>query len=183
MKFLSVLLTMMLAMPAFAAPKVVLIHGEQYYGSEESIPTLAKQLTEKFGYETTVLTSPEGSRALPDLDSLKEADLLVLYIRLRDVSESQLKSLNAYLESGKPAIALRTTSHGLAKNPGWFVPHFGGHFKSHTGQKKRCEGIVPGDVRDHPILQGCRARFRRERMGSTIPCHCPKEQQLLSLVK
>ncbi len=154
-----------------AAPKVVLIHGEQYYGSEKSMPALATQLTEKFGYETTVLTSPQGSRSLPNLDALKDADLLVLYIRLREASEDQLAQIDAYLNAGKPAIALRTTSHGIANQPGWFVRHFGGHFKTHTGQKKDCQALVAIEAKDHPILAGLPSRFDAGKDGiyHTLP--------------
>jgi|TARA_B100001093_G_C26658005_1_gene940519 hypothetical protein len=77
------LTTVALLSPAVSSPKVLFIHGEQYYGSEKTIPIFAKQLSEKFGYEITVLTSPKGNRALPNLSTLEEADLPVLYIRLR----------------------------------------------------------------------------------------------------
>ncbi len=160
-----------LATLAMAAPKVVLIHGEQYYGSDVSIPRFAQELTESFGYETEVLISPEGSRALPDLGTLEAADLLVLYIRLRDASEDSLAQLNAYLEAGKPAVALRTSSHGIAGQPGWFVPHFGGHFKTHTGQKRACLAFAPKSVWDHPILEGVPHRFSAGKDGiyHTLP--------------
>ena len=156
---------------AMATPKVVLIHGEQYYGSEKTVPAFAKQLTEKFGYETTVLASAPGSRALPNLSALQDADLLVLYIRLREASDTQLEQLNTYLASGKPAIALRTTSHGIAGKPGWFVPHFGGHFKTHTGQKKACRAFVATEAQEHPILAGLPKRFSAGKDGiyHTLP--------------
>ncbi|MCH1506499.1 MAG: DUF1592 domain-containing protein [Verrucomicrobiales bacterium] len=169
---LSFLLPFLLTIPvAMAAPKVVLIHGEQYYGSEKSVPALATLLTEKFGYGTTILTSPPDSRALPDLSSLQDADLLVLYIRLRDATKKQLAQLNAYLDAGKPAVALRTTSHGIADQSGWFVSHFGGHFKSHTGQKEACRALVATEVQSHPILAGVPKRFSAGKDGiyHTLP--------------
>ncbi|MGY8688456.1 MAG: hypothetical protein ACKVHP_12085, partial [Verrucomicrobiales bacterium] len=153
------LATLSLVTAAAGAPKVVLIHGEQYDGSEKSMPALAKQLRDQFGYDTEVLTSPDGSRALPNLDSLADADLLILYIRLREATDDQVSALNAYLESGKPAIALRTTSHGLSELPGWFVPHFGGHFKTHTGQKEANQAFVPLEAKSHPILAGVLPTF------------------------
>ena len=79
--------------------------------------------------------------------------------------------LQEYFDSGKPAIALRTTSHGMwpMDKKDWFVPFFGGHYKGHAGNEEGTTTIVDGDQLDHPILRGVpKFRFWNDRAGRCL---------------
>ena len=151
--------TAALAVQTAAAPSVVVIHGEPEYGSARTMPELAAALASQFGWETTVLTSPEGTKKLPDLSPLSSADLLILFIRFREATEEQRAQLKAYFGAGKPAVAFRTTSHAFWGDKGWFVPFFGGHYKGHAPNEAGTTAVVPADAVNHPILKGVAGAF------------------------
>ncbi|MEM7384354.1 MAG: family 16 glycoside hydrolase [Verrucomicrobiota bacterium] len=130
------------------------------------MPKLANSLNEKYGWDTTVLTSPPGTRELPDLAPLATADLLVLFIRFREATDEQMAQLHNYFQSGKPAIAFRTTSHGFRNHKGWFVPLFGGHYQSHPGHGEGTTVMVPGEMVDSPLLKGVKGMFHLEYGGT-----------------
>ena len=148
------------------APKVFVIHGEPEYGSARTMPALARRLQENLGFETTVLTSPAGTTDLPDLKSLEEADLLILFIRFRQATDKQFEQLKAYFDSGKPAVAFRTTSHAFWEDKGWFVPFFGGHYKSHADNRQGTTCVIPTEARPHPIMDGVEGEFHMAHGGT-----------------
>ncbi|WP_373399948.1 ThuA domain-containing protein [Algoriphagus halophilus] len=165
---------------------VVLISGDDEYRSEESMPMMAKILSETYGFNTTVLFPiepetgdivPSYQKNIPGLEHLQDADLVIMLIRFRDLPMDQMKQLEDYFKSGKPFIALRTSTHPFAvkdqnspyfkwnwnsKVPGWeggfgqqivgetWVAHHGIHKSEGT------RALVDGVDRDadHPILRG-----------------------------
>jgi hypothetical protein len=165
---------------------VVLISGDDEYRSEESLPMMAKILSEHYGFNTTVLFAiepetgnvvPSYQNNIPGLEHLKKADLVIMLIRFRDLPGDQMKHLEDYFKSGKPLIALRTSTHPFAvkdknspyfkwswnsKVPGWeggfgqqivgetWVAHHGIHKSEGT------RALIDGVDRDtdHPILRG-----------------------------
>ena len=104
---------------------VVLVAGDDgEYHSEEALPQLAKILAVRHGFKCTVLFSinpadgtidPHAKSNIPGLEALKDADLLVLFVRWRDLPDGQMKMLADYIESGRPIMAIRTGTH-----PFWF---------------------------------------------------------------
>ena len=157
---ICILLLFIMALTAVtAAPTAVIIHGEDEYGSDRTMPALAKELETRLGYETTVLTSPEDTRDLPNLESLEQADLLILFLRFREATEAQMGQLQAYFDAGKPAIAFRTTSHAFWDEKGWFPPIFGGHYKGHGGNQEGTTVVVPASALEHPIVKNVAHRF------------------------
>ena len=102
---------------------IVLVAGDDEYRSEESMPMLAKILSSRFGFKTTVLFPIEPSSGdvvpnyqnnLPGLEQLETADLLILLIRFRELPDEQAHHLERYLLAGKPIIGLRTSTHAFA---------------------------------------------------------------------
>jgi hypothetical protein len=138
---------------------IVLIAGDDgEYHSEEALPALAKILSLRHGFTCTVLFSinpsdgtidPREKRNIPGLEALQTADLLVLFIRWRDLPDDQMKFLVDYVESGRPIISLRTGTHPFA-------------FKtSKTYEKWSWNSTVPG-------LEG---GFGRHVLGETWVAH------------
>jgi len=102
--------------------KIVLISGDEEYRSEESLPMLAKILTQKHGFETFVLFAinpankqidPEYQKNIPGLENLQNADLMIIASRFRELPDEQMKFIDDYLKSGKPVIGLRTATHAF----------------------------------------------------------------------
>lgn len=100
---------------------IVLVAGDDAeYHSEEALPALAKILAVRHGFTCTVLFSmnpndgtidPRAKRNIPGLEALRTADLLILFIRWRDLPDEQMRYFVDYFESGRPIIALRTGTH------------------------------------------------------------------------
>src|SRR5690606_23376227 len=111
--------------------KIVLIAGDEEYRSEEALPMLAKILSQKHGFDATVLFSvdpekgyidPNNQKNIPGTEALADADLLILSTRFRDLPAEQTKPLTAFLNAGKPVIGLRTATHAFAgemEDGGW----------------------------------------------------------------
>lgn len=165
--------------------RVVLIAGDDEYRSEESMPLLAHILAERHGFDCTVLfaTDPQTGAVdhgrkdnIPGLEALRHADLLVLFTRFRCLPDARMKYIADYLDSGKPVVGLRTSTHAFAYPtdspspyakyawnnkksdfPGGFgrqvlgqtwVNHWGGHGSQST------RGMFAPDAASHPILKG-----------------------------
>lgn len=162
---------------------VVLIAGDDgEYHSEETLPQLAKILAVHHGFHCTVVfpldpdgtIDPHQNRDLEGLEALRRADLLVLFMRWRDLPDGQMKMLIDYVQSGRPIIAIRTGTHPFqlrtsatyqqwswdSKVSGWeggfgrkvlgetWVAHHGQHGKQST------RAWFAPDAADSPILRG-----------------------------
>jgi type 1 glutamine amidotransferase len=152
-------------------PHVVFIAGEEEYASHWTLPKIADDLERRFNIRSTVIHSwrsgahdydMPGEVEIPEyeeiknLEIIKDADLVVMHIRFRLPPPEQLQIFQDYFDSGKPAIAFRTTSHGMwaADQKDWFVPFFGGHYKGHMPNSEGTTTIVPAEQLNHPILRG-----------------------------
>ena len=160
---------------------VVLIAAEQEYRSEQSMPMLAKILSQHHGFDCTVLfcvndqglvdpTLPAPFKdkskrhRIPGLKHLANADCLIWSSRFMQLSDDQMKHFHDYFDSGKPLIALRTANHGFSGGKSYQVGDrnvdlrelLGGVFMGHHGGWKResTRGIVVEENKDHPILRG-----------------------------
>ncbi len=163
--------------------RIVLVSGDEEYRSEESLPQLAKILSERHGFECTVLFAidpadgtirPDRTDNIPGLEALDSADLLILLTRFRDLPDGQMKHIVDYIESGKPVIGLRTATHAFQLNASktytrydWRDKSTGGfgrlvlgetwinHHGNHDVQSTR--GIIAPGEEGHPILRGIRS--------------------------
>src|SRR5262245_20838691 len=115
---------------------IVLVSGDEEYRSEEALPQLAKILAKHHGFKCTVLfavdpkdgtINPNVITNIPGLEALKTADLLVLFIRWRDLPDEQMKHLVDYIESGKPIVGLRTATHAFNQKSKTYAKY---HWKS-----------------------------------------------------
>ena len=189
---------------------IVLIAADQEYRSEQSMPMLAGILSKHHGFDCTVLfgqnekgevdpTMPvypkKGeedafkSHDIPGLEHLASADLVIFLTRLLTLPEEQQEQIVAYLDSGKPIIALRTANHGFRgalpyKIDGKQV-HFGrdilgGTFMGHHGRwhADSTRGTVVEELKDHPIVTGVEDIwgpsdvYRTYKEGTGLPEGC-----------
>lgn len=100
--------------------KIVFVTGDEEYRSEESMPMLAEIMAKKHGFNTTVLfaidretgeINPDQTDNIPGLEQLRDADLMVLFIRWRNLPDEQTKEIIDYTMTGKPVLAIRTATH------------------------------------------------------------------------
>jgi Trehalose utilisation len=160
---------------------IVLVSGDEEYRSEEALPQLAKILAKYHGFRCTVLfaidpkegtINPNVNNNIPGLEKLKDADLMVIFTRFRNLPDDQMKYVVDYVESGKPIVALRTATHAfnLSKSskyakyswqnrdwPGGFGKQvLGETWVSHHGHhgKESTRGILNPQMKTHPILRG-----------------------------
>lgn len=162
--------------------KVVLIAADDEYRSEELIPALAKILAVHHGFDCTVLFAvnqktgeidPGTKDNIPGIEQLDDADLMVLFARFRALPDDQMAHFMDYVESGRPIVALRTSTHafnyGRSDSPyakysfnsrkprGGFgrlvlgetwINHYGHH------QVESTRGLPAEGMEGHPILKG-----------------------------
>lgn len=182
-------------------PHVVFLAGEEEYGSHWTLPKIADDLERRFNVRATVLHSwrsgvgdydMPGEVIIPEYDEIKnleiirEADLLVMHIRFRIPPPEQYDLLREYFDSGKPAIAFRTTSHAFwpADKKDWFVPFFGGHYKGHMPSSDGTTTLVPAEQLEHPILRGVpKMNWMNDIMGIYVTAPLNETTRILMMGK
>jgi type 1 glutamine amidotransferase len=180
------------------APSIVFVTGDHEYSSERTMPLLAAALETNFGFHTTVLyaTEPGGKRnesyekSIPGLEALKTADLAVFYLRWRKLPKEQMDLIQQYLDSGKPLMGFRTTSHGFFYPPndplvawnsfGEFAlgtpPGWGASGHTHFGHLSSTDVSYAPGAADNPILQGVKTNFHvRSWLYRVLPKYPPKD--------
>ncbi|MEN9652411.1 MAG: hypothetical protein RL303_131 [Verrucomicrobiota bacterium] len=139
-----------LEFPAAAGPgagkHVVLLAGDEEYRSEESMPMLARILSERHGFKCTVLFShdkgvinPNNAASLGKPEALDSADALVLGLRFRKWNQETLAKFDAAVKRGVPIVATRTSTHafnGIPKES----PYAGYNWGSQGGFGKKVLG-------------------------------------------
>ena len=169
---------------------IVLLSGDEEYRSEETMPQLGKILSTHHGFKCTVLfaidkktgeINPNTTDNIPGMEALEKADLVIMALRFRNLPDEQMKYFVDYVESGRPLIGMRTSTHAFNfdkkgtsayKKYTWtnddkdyakgfgrqvlgetWVNHHGAHGKQAT------RGVPAEGMKDHPILRGCEDIF------------------------
>ncbi|MBS1790737.1 MAG: ThuA domain-containing protein [Acidobacteria bacterium] len=182
-----------------AAPKrphVVFVSGDHEYGSEETFPIIAAELEKNYGMQTTVLKSYPDENAeenIPGLDILPKADLAVFFLRWRRLPLEQIEYIRKYLNSGKPVVAFRTTTHAfnypkghpmevwnsfapdyLGGPPGWGNGHY------HYGHRSSTDVRINPGAETDPTLMGVDGKFHvRSWLYHVLPYPPSDAKQLL----
>jgi type 1 glutamine amidotransferase len=153
--------------------KVVLVAGDEEYRSEETCPMLAKILSQKYGFDCTVLFSinPEGGYVDPNFQkntpgcaALDDADLLIIGTRFRQLPDEQIAHFEKFLNAGKPVIGFRTATHaftGSAKSGDFKWSEFGlkilgEKWVSHHGEHKSegTRSVIEEVNKEYVVLHG-----------------------------
>lgn len=166
---------------AGAGKHVVLIAAEESYRSEESMPRLARILSERHGLKCSVLfaidkdgtINPAVKDNIPGLEALATADLLVAFFRWRELPDEQMKRI---LDYTGPIVGIRNGTHPFryakdskspyakwtwdSKDPagGWGREVLGETWVSHYG-KNLVESTRCDAVGEHAILKGVAKSF------------------------
>lgn len=158
-------------------PHVVFVTGDCEYRSEISMPLIAKILETRHGMKCTVCYAtddttgeirPKNLKNIKGLEALQTADLVVFYMRFRQLPDDQLKQITDYIETvapGRPVVGLRTTTHAFRYpsgpntkwNDGFGREVFGQKWISHHGHDSSTRVFVT--VKDHPVTRGLAPEF------------------------
>jgi Domain of Unknown Function (DUF1080)/Trehalose utilisation len=166
---------------------IVFIAAEESYRSELSMPLMARILS-RHGFKCTVLfgidpqtgnIDPRINNNIPGLEQLGTADLLVAFLRWRELPDDQMKHIIDYTDSGRPIIGIRNATHpfrytkhkdspyakfdSASQDPpgGWGRMVLGETWVSHYGknlvESTRCDVI--NFAASHPIFRGVHRSF------------------------
>jgi hypothetical protein len=163
---------------------IVLVSGDEEYRSEEALPLMAKILAKHHGFKCIVLfaidketgeINPNVLDNIPGLEALETADLMVLFTRMRELPDEQMKYIIDYTNSGKPIIGIRTATHAFryrknkdsiyAKYGNGAEGYEGGYGRQVLGEKwvahhgdhgdESTRGVIAKGMEDNPIVNGC----------------------------
>ena len=163
---------------------IVFLTGDEEYRGEEAAPMLARILSQRHGFRTTVLFSidkekgvidPNTKNNIPGLEALDTADMAVLMLRFRELPDDRMKHIVDFVKAGKPIMAVRTSTHAFAYTtlkerspyakwdwqssawPGGFGQQIVGEtWVRHHGDHgtESTRGIINPEEAAHPILRG-----------------------------
>ncbi len=97
-------------------PYVVFVAGDHEYSGEVTMPIFAQALEKDYGFTTKVLSAfpnQNSEKNIPNLAELAKADMVVFFLRWRQLPDSQLVHIENYLKSGKPVLGFRTSTHAF----------------------------------------------------------------------
>lgn len=166
-----------------AGKHIVWLAGDEEYRSEESLPALARIMARHYGFKCSVFFTIDPGTGFIDpdrstaagLSALKDADLLVVFLRFRDFPDAEMQHIADYLERGGPVVGFRTATHAfqIRRPDAKFLkytwnnkdPEFTGGFGrqilgetwvSHygTNHKQSSALVLAPDQAAHPILRG-----------------------------
>jgi len=168
-------------------PHVVFVTGDCEYRSEISMPMIARILEAKHNMKCTIIyavddgtgkRNPKYRKNIVGLEALKDADLAVFFLRFRQLPDDQLEMVLNYVNSGRPILGLRTSTHAFRYEAGPNVKWndtfgrevFGQKWITHHGHDSSTNVHVA--VKDHPITRGIDARFHcRSWLYHVVPLH------------
>jgi len=151
---------------------VVFLTGDEEYRSEEGLPMLAKILSQRHGFNCTVLfpvnnqgeIDPNNQKSLTHPEALDAADAIVMLLRFRNYPDDVMKHFVDAFQRGIPVIALRTSTHAFQFEGQTAYGSYnkfgeevlGEEWVTHWGRHKQeaTRGIIEPSSRNLEILRG-----------------------------
>ncbi len=144
-------------------PHIAFVIAEDEYETQETLPAFARDHLGGHFRTSFIFGSDTRRNDIPGLEALDDADILFLSVRRRALPEKQLARIRRFVDSGKPLVALRTSSHAFALRgkppqaehalwPEFDSEVLGGSYHGHHGSKKNTFARVLPDAAGHPIV-------------------------------
>jgi len=143
----------------------VVVMAEEGYGTSDTLPAFAlRNLGPDFRL-TFVFANPKNRNDIPGIEILRDADVAIWAIRRRPLPLKQMQVFKDYVASGKPLVAIRTTSHGFHLSQGKVGPGLvewpefdrdvlGGSYAGDHNNSTETVVDFATEVEGHPILMG-----------------------------
>jgi len=171
--------------PAADKPHAVFVIGTPHYNPASTMPPLAKQL-EGFGFRTSIISTdynPEKNEdGIAGLEKLQEADVAIFFLRFLTLPEEQLQHILDYLETGKPVVGFRTSSHAFIYPEGHPLEKWNNDFgKRAIGTQYFIHGVSDTQVsvtkagKSHEILTGYDLSKPLTAAGTVYLADIPKD--------
>lgn len=170
---------------------IVFVTGEEFYRSEEGMSMFAKILSRRHGFDCTVLfavdpatgyINPNQNKNIPGLETLKTADVMVVFARFRELPDADMQHIVDHVNAGKPVLGVRNATHAFkypaeSNSPfknwdfrskewqgGFGQQILGDTWVAHYGkfQKEATLAHKNATHRSHPVLRG---------VADTLFCH------------
>ncbi len=157
-------------------PHVVMLVAEREYETLKSLKRFSKDREEAFRFTIVAEDSNDRNR-LVGLDSLQNADLLLVSVRRRTLPAEQLALIREFISLGKPVIGIRTASHAFSlrnKKPpegrtdwqDFDQVVFGGNYTNHHANDLQVKLSFAASVTKHPIVKGIDGKKKYYSSGS-----------------
>jgi putative membrane-bound dehydrogenase-like protein len=149
-------------------PRVVFLIGEDEYKTWETLPDFAERDLRWRGYNVRVIQQdPANKHRFPGLvESLRDADLLVVSVRRRALAREELEAIRGHIAAGRPVVGIRTASHAFAPRTedaaqgeawtGFDGEVLGGNYHGHHGNGPAVVLRAAAGAETHPVLNGVR---------------------------
>jgi type 1 glutamine amidotransferase len=159
MKYLSLCLFILGSFRATAcgeepALKIHLL-GAGEYKPVESLTAFKAHFEKDFRVECTTSFGKDG-KSLPNLEQLKDADVMVVFLRRMNLPEEQMALIRAHWEKGKPIVAMRTASHAFQPDDNAIFDRkvLGGNYRGSGSYTAPFKAIAVPAKAEHPVLKG-----------------------------
>ncbi len=127
-------------------PQLTMVIAEDEYQTERTLPQWSRKNLWTSFRVSYVFADPNDKFSLPEIGQLDQADVALFSVRRRPLPVAQLDVVRRYVASGKPLVAIRTSSHafalrdgavpeGLAVWPEFDQQALGCHYAGHLGKK------------------------------------------------
>ncbi|MBN1125770.1 MAG: ThuA domain-containing protein [Sedimentisphaerales bacterium] len=157
-------------------PKVVFLMAEKEYHADQRLPEFARLLEDRYHIACDFalgISKADGPKrhSIENMQTLRDADLAIVFIRRRALPDDQMLMLRDHLEAGKPLIGIRTASHAfdaraqvpdpdnkdhiLAQWPEFDKEVLGGNYNGHYGNTEKGTRIAIAETASSSsILKG-----------------------------
>ena len=143
-------------------PHLAIIMAEREYETNQTLPKFSINPLGKEFRVTLIHADPDDRNQIPGIESISDADALLVSVRRRVLPENDLAIVRAFVEAGKPVIGIRTASHafslrnqeppiGFAAWSEFDEEVFGGNYTNHHGNSLKSLITVTSDK--HPITE------------------------------
>ena len=162
--FLVLTLTRNISHANKGRPHAAIVVGTHHYSAEKTMPRFGIEL-ERLGFRNTLINpswDPEKDpRGLPGLEVLADADMAIFFVHFLALKGPQREHFTDYVESGKPVVGFRTSTHAFnypishanhAWNEDFGRDVLGTRYQIHLAGSTTTAPVP--EAKAHPILTG-----------------------------
>jgi len=175
---------------------IVFISGCNEYVSHITLKDFKKTLEDTYSNLRVTILQADGPlnvkgeySNLNGTEALADCDLLLTFVRRTTISGKAIEDIKNYVKSGKPLVALRTSSHGFQSWPEFDKDVLGGNYSLHFKGEPEKRKLGPDGMaytvgepsgqpqkvtvdslnKDHPVLEGIQDFVSKYSLYKTAP--------------